>query len=86
MVWKFLGSDVEGIESVGAVGAVFEQVFFALGKFLAGLVFAVIAKRFQRKNPLRPRLTPADCMARIKSSLFERLKNAQGVAYLRSPG
>ena len=25
---KFLRSDVEGIESVGAVGAVFEQVFF----------------------------------------------------------
>ena len=37
---KFLRSDVEGIESVGAVGAVFEQVFFGLRKFLAGLVFA----------------------------------------------
>lgn len=31
---KFLRSDVEGIESVGAVGAVFEQVLFALGEFL----------------------------------------------------
>lgn len=40
MVWEFLCTDVEGIESVGAVGAVFEQVFFGLGKFFAGLVFA----------------------------------------------
>ena len=27
-IWKFLAADVEGIESTGAVGAVFEQVFF----------------------------------------------------------
>ena len=40
MVRKFLAADVEGIESVGAVGAVFEEVFFGLGKFFAGLVFA----------------------------------------------
>ena len=40
VVRKFLCADVEGIESVGAVGAVFEQVFFGLRKFLAGLVFA----------------------------------------------
>ena len=75
MIREFLCTDVECIESVGAVGAVFEQVFFGLRKILAWLVFAVIAKRFQRKNPLRPRLPPADCMARIKFSLFERLKN-----------
>ena len=37
---KFLRSDVEGIESIGAVGAVFEQVFFGLGEFFAGLIFA----------------------------------------------
>lgn len=40
VVRKFLASDIESIEGIGAVGAVFEQVFFALGKFLAGLVFA----------------------------------------------
>ncbi len=40
MIREFFAADVEGIESVGAVGAVFEQVFFALGKFLAGLIFA----------------------------------------------
>lgn len=72
MVWEFLCADEEGIEGVGAV---FEQVFFGLRKFLAEVVFAVIVKRFRRKNPLRPRLTPADLMARIKSSLFEPLKN-----------
>ena len=37
---EFLAADVECIESVGAVGAVFEEVFFALGKFLAGLILA----------------------------------------------
>lgn len=40
MVREFLGTDVEGIESVGAFGAVFEQVFFELGEFFAGFVFA----------------------------------------------
>ena len=38
MVREFFAADVEGIESVGAVGAVFEQVFLGLGEFLAGLV------------------------------------------------
>ena len=37
---KFFCSDVERIESVGAVGAVFEEVFFRLGKFLAAFVLA----------------------------------------------
>ena len=37
---KFLGTDVECVESVGAVGAVFEEVFFRFGKFLAAFVFA----------------------------------------------
>ena len=37
---KFLAADVESIESVGAVGAVFEEVFFRFGKFLAAFVFA----------------------------------------------
>ena len=37
---KFLATDVECIESVCAVGAVFEEVFFTLGKFLAAFVLA----------------------------------------------
>ena len=40
MEWEFLAADVEGIEGVGAVGAVFEQIFFALGELFAGLVLA----------------------------------------------
>ena len=39
-IWKFLAADVECIERVCAVGAVFEEVFFALGKFLAAFVLA----------------------------------------------
>ena len=37
---EFLAADVEGIESVGAVGAVLEQVFFATGELLAGFILA----------------------------------------------
>ena len=37
---EFFATDVESIERIGTVGSVFEQVFFALGKFSAGFVFA----------------------------------------------
>ena len=38
-VREFLTADVERIESVGAVRAVFEQIFLGLRKFLTALVF-----------------------------------------------
>ena len=34
-IWKFLAADVERIEGICAVGAVFEEVFFRFGKFLS---------------------------------------------------
>ena len=37
MYREFLATDIEGVKSVGAVGAVFEEVFFALGEFFADL-------------------------------------------------
>lgn len=37
---EFFAADVYGIESVGAVGTVFEQVFFRLGELFAGLILA----------------------------------------------
>ena len=37
---KFLRSDVEGVESVGAVSAMLEQILLALGRFLAAFVLA----------------------------------------------
>lgn len=40
MIREFLAADVESIESVSAVGAVFEEVFFRFCKFLAAFVFA----------------------------------------------
>ena len=40
VVWEFFASDIEGIESVGAVGAVFEQVFLGFGELFAGLILA----------------------------------------------
>lgn len=33
--WKILATDIEGIESVEAVGAVFEEVFLGFGELLA---------------------------------------------------
>ena len=38
-LWEFLCSYVQRIEGIGAVGAVFEEVFFCLGLFLAAFVF-----------------------------------------------
>ena len=40
LLGEFGTADVEGIESVCAVGAVLEQVFLGLGKFLPTLVLA----------------------------------------------
>ena len=40
MLGEFLTTDVESIECICAVGAVFEEVFFRLGKFLAAFVLA----------------------------------------------
>ena len=40
VIREFLGTDVEGIKSVGAVCAVFEQVFLRLCKLFAGLILA----------------------------------------------
>ena len=40
MLWKLLAADIERIEGIGAIGAVFEKVFFGLRLLLHGLVFA----------------------------------------------
>ena len=40
VIGEFLATDVEGIESVRAVGAMFEQVFLRLGELFAGLILA----------------------------------------------
>ena len=39
MAGEFFAADEEGIEGVGAVGAVFEKVLLRFGEFLASLVF-----------------------------------------------
>ena len=33
MLWKLLAADIEGVEGIGAVGTVFEEVFFGLRLF-----------------------------------------------------
>ena len=39
MLWELLAADIEGVEGIGAVGTVFEKVFFGLRLLLHGLVF-----------------------------------------------
>ena len=40
MLWKLLAADIERVEGIGAVGTVFEKVFFGLRLLLHRLVFA----------------------------------------------
>lgn len=44
--WELFATDVESIEGIGAVGSVFEQIFFALGELFAGLVLAEVVAPF----------------------------------------
>ena len=37
---EFLATDVEGVEGIGAVGAVFEEGFFRFGKYLSAFVLS----------------------------------------------
>ena len=40
MPWELLAADIERVEGIGAVGTVFEKVFFGLRLLLHGLVLA----------------------------------------------
>lgn len=40
MLWELLAADIERIEGIGAVGTVFEKVFFGLRLLLHGVVLA----------------------------------------------
>lgn len=40
MLWKLFAAEIEGVEGIGAVGAVFEEVFFGLRLLFHGLVLA----------------------------------------------
>ena len=40
MLWELLAADIEGVEGIGAIGAVFEKVFFGLRLLLHTFVFA----------------------------------------------
>lgn len=40
MLWELIAADIECFEGIGAVGTVFEKVFFGLGLLLHRLVFA----------------------------------------------
>ena len=40
MLWEFFAADVEGVEGIGAVGTMFEKVFFGLRLLFHRLVLA----------------------------------------------
>ena len=40
MLWKLLAADIEGVEGIGAIGTVFEKVFFGLRLLLHTFVLA----------------------------------------------
>ena len=40
MLWEFLATDKESVESIGTIGAVLEGIFLGIGVFLSVLVFA----------------------------------------------
>ena len=40
MLWELFEADIEGIEGIGAIGTVFEKIFFGLRLLLHRLVFA----------------------------------------------
>ena len=40
MLWKLLAADIERVEGIGAVGTVFEKVFFGFRLLFYGLVLA----------------------------------------------
>ena len=41
MLWELLAADVERVEGIGAIGSVFEKVFFGLRLLFLGLVLSV---------------------------------------------
>ena len=40
MLWELLAADVEGVEGIGAIGTVFEEVFLRFGLLLHTFIFA----------------------------------------------
>ena len=40
MLWELLAADIERIEGIGAIGSMFEEVFFGLRLLLHGFVLA----------------------------------------------
>ena len=53
MLWKLLSAGIERVEGIGAVGSVFEKVFFGLGLLLHRLVLAeAVALELMDNHPM----------------------------------
>ena len=53
MLWELLAADIEDVEGIGAVGTVFEKVFFGLGLLLHRLVLAeAVALELMDNHPM----------------------------------
>lgn len=53
MLWKLFSAGIERVEGIGAVGSVFEKVFFGLGLLLHRLVLAeAVALELMDNHPM----------------------------------
>ena len=53
MLWELIAADIECFEGIGAVGTVFEKVFFGLGLLLHRLVLAeAVALKLMDNHPM----------------------------------
>ena len=53
MLWKLLAADIERVEGIGAIGTVFEKVFFGLRLLLHRLVLAeAVARELMGDYPM----------------------------------
>ena len=53
MLWELIAADIECFEGIGAVGSVFEKVFFGLGLLLHRLVLAeAVALELMDNHPM----------------------------------
>lgn len=64
MLWELFAADIESVESIGGICAVFEEVFLGLWLLFHGLVLSeAIAPAFDTSLPLTPHPITTPSMA-----------------------
>ena len=69
MLWELIAADIECFEGIGAVGTVFEKVFFGLGLLLHRLVLAeAVALELMDNHPMEVLVVHGIVRARAMAS------------------